>query len=123
MPKTYKRSRRIADLIQREISLLLKQEIRDPRLSQIVITDIQVSDDLHFAKMYYTLLDASKCKEVRTALIKATGFLRHELAHKLKLRYVPEIQFQYDESLLRAERIDRLLSQIPSEDSNDTEKK
>jgi ribosome-binding factor A len=121
MPKTYKRSRRISDLIQREIANLLRRDIRDPRLSKLVITDVIVTDDLHLATIYYTLLDPLTCKEVQKALEKATGFLRNELSKSLQLRYVPQLRFLYDESLIRAEKITTLIDKIVLSDEDPNE--
>lgn len=118
MPKTFKRSRRISDLVQREIASIIRQEIHDPRLLQVAITDVIVTDDLHLAKVYYAVLDPNNLKEIKKALRNATGFLRRHLAQNLKLRYVPEVQFMYDESTARAQRISVLLGKVLPEDES-----
>lgn len=121
MPKTYKRSRRISDLVQREIGSILRKEIHDPRLLHLAIIDVNITDDLHLAKVYYAVLDPAKLADVKAALAKAIGFLRHHLAKNLKLRYVPQVQFIYDDSTVRAQRISNLLDQVLPEDENSEE--
>ncbi len=107
---------KVADLIQRVLSTVLQRESRDPRLAGVTITDVEVSQDLMHANIYYTHLgDLSETEEVQRALEKAAGFLRSELARRTRLRRVPELRFKYDDTLLRAKRIDELLEQISRE--------
>ncbi len=107
---------KVADLIQRVLSTVLQRESRDPRLSGVTITDVEVSQDLMHANIYYTHIgDLSETEEIQRALEKAAGFLRTELARRTRLRRVPELRFKYDDTLLRAKRIDELLEQISRE--------
>ena len=107
---------KVADLIQRVLSTVLQRESRDPRLAGVTITDVEVSQDLMHANIYYTHIgDPEERDEVQRALEKAAGFLRTELAHRTRLRRVPELRFKYDETLIRARRIDELLDQIARE--------
>ena len=107
---------KVADLIQRVLSTVLQQESRDPRLSGVTITDVEVSQDLQFADIYYTHLgDPSETEAVQKALERAAGFLRTELAQRTRLRRTPQLRFKYDDTLIRARRIDELLDQIARE--------
>lgn len=115
MPKPNMRTRRIADLIQHEIASLLKKEIRDPRLNNLVITDVEVSADLGYARIFYTLLDKNELAAVEKSLIKATGFLRHRLAKNAQLKYTPQIEFIYDQSVIAAEELSQLIDKTISE--------
>lgn len=110
MPKDYPRSRRIAEQIQRELSGIIRLELKDPRVGMITITDVEVTQDYSHAKVFFTQLgDADKAGEVTNALQHAAGFLRSQLAHRLKLRVVPELHFKYDVSVERGMRLSRLI--------------
>src|SRR5437773_1173420 len=103
-----KRNRRVADLIHREVALLMKTEISDPRLTNIIITAVDVSSDLSNARVFYILSEKnnehseSDIKGVNAALKKAAGFIRRELAMRAELRYTPQIDFRYDDSIAHA---------------------
>ena len=110
MPKDYPRSRRIAEQIQRELSEVIRLELKDPRVGMITITDVEVSPDYSHAKVFFTLLgDAGRIEEAAAGLTRAAGFLRSQLARRLKLRIVPQLQFKYDESVERGMRLSRLI--------------
>lgn len=110
MPKDFPRSRRIAEQIQRELSDIIRLELKDPRIGMITITDVEVSQDHAHAQVFFTLLgDAAKIEATSDALRHAAGFLRRELAHRIKLRTVPQLQFRYDESVERGVRLSRLI--------------
>ncbi len=113
-----KRSRQVSDLIHRDLALILRRETNDVRLNQISVTEVNVSPDLRNARVYYTLLDDCQLDEVKKALAKGTGFLRHALADKLTLRYVPKIEFIYDKNLEQAEQLSSLINKL---DINDEE--
>ncbi len=107
----------MADLIKLEISDLLLKEVRDPRIGSVTITGVKVSDDLRTARIFFVELGKDQCsEEVRTGLARATGFLRKELASRLRLRLVPEIFFTYDPSFAYGSRIDTLISEIHREE-------
>ena len=103
------RPQRIGDLIQRELSDLLAREVRDPRVGMVTITSVDVSPDMSHAKVLFTLLNKEKLEEVREGLSRAAGFLRSQLAKRVKLYSIPELRFQYDESIERADRLSRLI--------------
>ena len=111
------RQQRIADLIHQQLAKLLKKEVCDPRLSKISLTAAYLSLDLKQAKIFYSLLDKKNEKEVQKALSKAIGYLRCLLAKTITLRYVPKLEFIYDRSIERADRIS-LLIQCSLKDNN-----
>ncbi|MHB8766843.1 MAG: 30S ribosome-binding factor RbfA [Deferrisomatales bacterium] len=105
-----RRSQRVADLLQEEIARILQREVKDPRIGFVTITAVRVSADLKVAKVYYTTLVADDQRnESAKGLTSAVPFIRHEVAHRLRLKTVPELRFLYDESLDRAFRIDEIL--------------
>lgn len=121
MPREFKRTDRVADQIQRELALLLQRETRDPRLTMLTVSGVEVTRDLAHARIYVSSLDAQAPEDdVVEGLRHARGFLRTQLAHKLRIRVVPELHFEYDTSALEGERLDRLIAQAVAEDNRDT---
>lgn len=115
MPKDYPRGRRIADQIQRELSEIIRLELKDPRVGMITITDVEVSQDNAHAKIFFTALGEPVQQEAAgRALNHAAGFLRSELAQRLKLRTVPQLRFDYDVSVERGMRLSELIDQAVS---------
>ena len=115
MPKSNIRLRQAADLIQREVALILKREVSDPRLAEITITSVDVAPDMRSAKIFYTLLNKESLKEVQAGLVKAAGFMRHQLAGMTSLRHTPELRFVYDESVLYGEHLTALIESTKNE--------
>ena len=105
------RSERVNELIRRELVLLLKQETKDPRLKQVVITDVIVSLDLTNAKVFFSV-DEDSNKIVASLLNKASGFFRSSLSKTLDLRHTPTLNFIYDTAPNTGARIDDLLSKL-----------
>ena len=123
------RAQRIADQIQREIAVLIQQEVSDPRVGMVSVTGVDVSNDLAYAKIYITVLnslagdeqinadtlsepgvlDQLEIEENLKALKKASGFLRTLLAKRLRLRVVPKLQFYYDSSIEQGQRLSDLI--------------
>jgi ribosome-binding factor A len=102
MAKEYSRTQRVADHLQRELAALIQHEVRDPRVGMVNITGVDVSRDLGYAKVYYTVLgsdstdDASECTEV---LNKAAGFLRSQMSRDSSMRRLPQLRFYFDSSV------------------------
>ncbi len=108
-----RRQRRVSELIQEEISELLQRKVSDPRLSFVTVTAVEVSTDLRQAHVYVsTMGDQEARREMLAGLKHATGFLRHELAARSTLRYVPNLTFHLDDSLEHSQRIMQLLDQL-----------
>ena len=115
MPKDYPRSRRIAEQIQRELSEIIRLELKDPRVGMITLTDVEVTQDYSHAKIFFTRLgDAAENTSILKALEHAAGFLRSELAHRMRLRIVPQLHFEYDESVERGVRLSHLIDEAVS---------
>jgi len=112
MPKDYPRSRRIAEQIQRELSEIIRLELKDPRVGMITLTDVEVTHDGEHAKVFFTRLgDSADNVAVTRALQHAAGFMRSELAHRMRLRIVPDLKFEYDESVERGVRLSNLIDE------------
>lgn len=108
-----RRQRRVAELIHRELSLLLMREVRDPRLANVTITEVRVTPDLLIARVHFTVLGGSdQQQEALVALERANGFLRTQLAGQVRLRFAPELIFELDTSAEYGRHIDELLDQI-----------
>ena len=105
------RTERVNELMRRELVLLLKQETKDPRLKQVVITDVIVSSDLTSAKIFFSVGEDS-IKIVASLLNKASGFFRSSLSKTLDLRHTPTLSFIYDTAPNTGARIDDLLSKL-----------
>ena len=105
------RAERINELMRRELVLLLKQETKDPRLKQVVITDVIVSRDLTSAKIFFSV-DEDSIKIIASLLNKASGFFRSSLSKTLDLRHTPTLSFIYDTAPNTGARIDNLLSKL-----------
>ncbi len=109
----HQRSERVGDLILELIAELLRREIHDPRLQWLNLTGIKVSKDLRHARVFFNLLGAAVDKgEVTAGLKSASGFIRSRVGKKLNLRFVPAIDFTYDDSEEEAGRIDALLNKV-----------
>jgi ribosome-binding factor A len=109
----YQRSDRVGDLLVELISELLRREIRDPRLGAVTITAAKVRKDLRHARVYFNLFgDRENRKDVLAGLQSATGFIRSKIGKQLNLRFVPTIEFFYDETQDEAQRIENLLKQV-----------
>lgn len=110
MPKKSSgRPQKLGDQIQREISELLARELRDPRVGMVTITAVDVSPDLSHAKIFFTSLEKEKLEDTLVGLKRAAGFLRSQLARRLKMYTTPELRFVYDESVERGDRLARLI--------------
>jgi ribosome-binding factor A len=116
MRKDTGRTRKIGELLQRELASLIPRELDDPRAAHATLTAVDVAPDLSHAKVYVTFLGgAEQAKGAVAALNHAAGFLRHALRERVILRHVPELRFVYDESVERGDTIERLLAKARAE--------
>jgi ribosome-binding factor A len=106
------RPQKVADLIQRELSDLLRRDLRDPSVGMVTITAVDVSPDFSNAQVLFTCLDAAHVEEAKRGLKRAAGFLRTQLARRLKLYATPQLRFEYDESIERGDRLHRLIDSV-----------
>jgi ribosome-binding factor A len=107
----YKRTVRVGDLILKEVSqMILKGEIKDPRVSLVVLTGVKVTDDLSFARVYFTVMsDRIGKDEALIGLQSATGFIKRVLWKRLRIKRIPDLKFEFDSVLEEGYRIDELL--------------
>ncbi len=111
-----KRSDRVADAVQKELSLLFLQKVRDDKLSDVTVTNVRVTDDLKNARIFYTSYgDEKDRKQVASALKRATGFVRSHLAKTLNLRFTPSIIFEYDTKADKVAELDQIFADIANE--------
>lgn len=110
------RVQRIAERIKEELSELLVFEVTDPRLAGVSVTDVTVDRELAYAKVYVSTIEGEvRKKEVLDALEHASGFLRFTLSQRIELRSFPQLRFIWDPTAERAERIEKLLSDLAEE--------
>ena len=117
----FARADRVAHLIQQLLAELLRRDISDPRLQAATITEVKVTRDLRVARIYFTAAGgAAMAADVGRGFERASGFIKRSLGPRLGLRYMPEIEFFYDESFDRGARIDRLLKSVqpPGEETD-----
>ena len=118
--KPFSRSDRVGGLIKQVMAELLNKHISDPRLTGITITDVEVSRDLRLAKIYFAASGGrDAAKGALEAFERARGFVKRELAQRMTLRYMPDLQFYYDESLEYGARIDKLLKAVKKDHADD----
>ena len=119
MSNDFKRTDRIAEMMQRKLSQIIKEEVRDPRLPNFVtISTVKVSADLGHAKVYFTVFDAD-IEQAASILNAAASYLRTALARSVKLRTVPQLHFVYDESIEYGRRLSRLIDEVNTPESDD----
>jgi ribosome-binding factor A len=112
---------RLSEEIKKEVSQMIFEEIKDPRISSMTsITDIEVSKDLRYAKIYISVYgNDDEKKNTIEGLKSATGFIRHELGKRIKLRYTPELIFELDNSIEYGAHISKILRDLDSQESED----
>lgn len=111
-----KRSVRVADVIQKELAILVLTKVRDPKLAGVNISRVEVSYDLSSARVYFTVLgDKKAIQAAAAALERARGFMRTHLAKTLNMRYTPSLQFRFDEISEKVEHLDSIFQEIANE--------
>jgi ribosome-binding factor A len=116
MPKEYPRSDRLASKIQRELASLIQNGLKDPRLTMLSILDVQVSKDLSYAKIFFSVLNAEDASDCLQALNRASGFLQHEIGKSLKTRITPKLSFVYDDTDIRGRELSNLIDSAVAKD-------
>jgi ribosome-binding factor A len=107
---------RLGDQIRAEISELLAREVHDPGVGFVTLTRVEVTADLQIARVFYTTMaDEAARKKTAKALERALPFVRRQLAGRLRLRRVPELEFRFDKSIEHQDRIERLIHEIQAE--------
>lgn len=110
------RPERVQEAIRQEISKIVHDEIKDPRLGFITITAVELTRDLRYARVYFSVLGEEKAKHLALKGLKsAKGYIKGLLADRIKLKFMPEIEFKIDESLERTQRIYDILDKLRKE--------
>ena len=118
----FARTDRVAEQIRRDLSELIRAEIRDPRVQQVSLTAVEVTPDYAHAKVFYTALVAESERDaLAQGLKRASGFLRHELSRLLLLRTVPELHFVYDTSVERGISLSSLIDSAVARTADDAD--
>ncbi|MBF0264621.1 MAG: 30S ribosome-binding factor RbfA [Gammaproteobacteria bacterium] len=120
------RVRRVGEMIQREVALLLQREIKDPRVQSVTISAVKVNKDLSVARIYYTIIQSSSDnsvskEDVQKGLDKASGFIRHLIGKQLTLRILPRLDFIFDQSIEHGAYMSNYIDQIVATDKLNSE--
>ena len=116
----FKRADKVGELIQEEISSLLLRKIKDPRIGFVTLTRVKVADDLKVARVFYSVIGSEQEKKSsQEGLDNATGFIRRELGRRLRLRYTPELNFIFDDSLEYGNNIEQLIRGLKEDGRSD----
>jgi len=124
MPREFSRSERMAEQLRRELAEIVRDEIKDPRLGFVSFTEIRMSRDLSHAIVYCSVLNSESQDEAIEVLNRAVGFIRKEIARRIRARIVPTLKFVVDDSVVRGVAMDDLISKARKSDaknSNDSE--
>jgi ribosome-binding factor A len=106
----------LAEELKHEISAIIAQEVKDPRVGFATVTEVKVSPDLRYARVLVSVLGSPVEKqETFAALVRATGFIRRLIGARIKLRHTPELSFAYDDSIEQADKMMQLLEEIKKE--------
>ena len=112
-----KRAVRVGDQILKEIAILLLNRVKDPRVQDVTMTGIDLSNDLKLARVYFSVMgDKSDIERALAGLNSAKGFIKREIGLRMQLRYVPEIKFLHDASLESGSHLDRIFKEIQKDE-------
>ncbi|MBN1113850.1 MAG: 30S ribosome-binding factor RbfA [Oligoflexia bacterium] len=114
--KSFPRSSRVADLIKEEVADILLFGVRDPRIRDVSITDVRIKDDLKIARIYYVSHEGDDKNIIAEGLGRAKGFIRSELARRIKIRRMPDLEFYYDDVFESGLKFDIVLKRIKKEE-------
>lgn len=106
---------RYNDLFAKEISMILQTEVKDKNIKFVTITDVDITNDLSFAKVYFTVLNKEYLDVTKEALKRASSFIRGKLSEVIEIRHTPELIFVYDESIEYGEKIEKIIESINEE--------
>jgi ribosome-binding factor A len=113
------RTNRVAEELQHELAQLLRSEVKDPRVGMVTVTGVEVTPDMAHARVHFTHLKGkAHAEEAVAALARTAGFLRSQLAHRLRLYTVPQLKFVYDDSIESGMRLSQLIDAAVAEDQS-----
>lgn len=116
------RASRLGETLKEEISQLIREELKDPRIGFVTVTNVEVADDLGHAKVFVSVLgDSQQAKDTLEALNRAAGFVRSEIGKRIRLRHTPEVVFKYDSSIEYGAHIAELINEIHTEKNGNEE--
>jgi ribosome-binding factor A len=114
----YKRSQRVSDLLRKEIADIVVYRLKDPRIGFITVTGVDVTDDIKMARVYVSVFQDEEKKTTLEVLNSAKNFIRSELSKRLRMKFIPSIEFRLDTSIEYGNRMEKLLKKI--EDKSDS---
>jgi ribosome-binding factor A len=120
MRKT-RRTSKVGENVRDALVDVFRYDVKDINLGLTSIMDVEVSPDLHLARVFMSGLKEEETREIVKALQNAKGKIRHHLGKRIRLRYTPELEFKYDETPLRAGRVEDLLAEIKKQESSRTD--
>lgn len=112
------RLRRVADQVQKELSEIIRSELKDPRVGMITLTGVEMSPDLAHAKVFFTSLVEESREETLAGLRRSAGFLRSALGRRIKIHNTPELHFEYDASVAEGMRLSKLIDEAVQDSPN-----
>ncbi len=113
------RQEKVAEAIKKEVSIIIHDQIKDPRIGFVTITNVELAQDLRFAKIFFSVLGNDEdYKKTKAALDSSLGFIRKLVAQRLKLRFAPEIMFKEDKSGEYSAKIEKILNEIKESDES-----
>ena len=108
----YKRSQRVSDLLRKEIADIIIYRLKDPRVGFITVTGVDVTDDIKIARVYVSIFKEEERKSTLEILNSAKNFIRSELSKRLRMKFIPSIEFRLDTSIEYGDKIEKLLKEI-----------
>jgi ribosome-binding factor A len=112
----YKRSQRVSHVIREEVSDIILNRLKDPRIGFLTVTDVEVTQDLKLARVYVSTLKDEDRDEALEILESSKGFIRQELGRRVRMKGVPELQFRFDESTRYGDKMEKLFKKIHKEE-------
>ncbi len=103
---------RLNSIFVKEISYILQNEVKDPNIEFVTITGCEITNDLSFAKVYFTVLDDSKKDDILKSLNGAKSFIRGQISQRVEIRHTPELRFIFDESIEYGNKIEKIIKEI-----------
>jgi ribosome-binding factor A len=114
----YKRSKRVSDLLRKEIADIIMYKLKDPRIGFVTVTGVDVTDDIKIARVYISILKDDERKTTIDILNSAKSFIRSELSKRLRMKFIPSIEFRLDTSIEYGNKIERLLKEAGEGESS-----
>lgn len=118
----FSRSERVAEQVRRDLAVLIRERVKDPRVGMVTILDVELSKDLAHAKVWFDVLQEDTAQDAEDALNHAAGYLRRELGRGLKLRVTPNLKFFYDDTQTRGNELSALIDKAVASDASSADK-